>query len=365
MAGACSFSRPGVRRRALPGTTAVLVAPWTGAFATDAALPRFSMARPGAGIPPGWVHETLPKVERPNEYEIVPDQGTSMLRVRSSASASSLVTPVRIGAAVAVSLQWRWKVSRPLAGSDLRLKARDYYAARVYVLFDLPAERLSLADRVRIQAPRTLPAGSTGRNPLVNRLRMVVVESGSEQAMRRRSAERDLRRDWQEAFPSAMPPFAAWRSEQTRTTRRTAWKPGSATWFWPRRHEASRAARRRTRTPARAGGTRQASAAWLGGAAGESRRAPDFYSVMLPGWVAGHSTLAQCVIDLQGRARAAAARLLLDSATALDLPNQNHGKHCRAAEQQKAPKGPFRQSPVPTEQPQTWQDSRPPWSAGT
>lgn len=217
----------GLRRRTLLCGTAALVAPWTRAFASDAALPRFSTARPGRGVPPGWVHETLPKVERSNEYEIVVDQGTAVLRVRSASSASTLLTPVRNGAAEAVSLRWRWKVSRALAGSDLRTKAGDDYAARVYVLFDLPPERLSLADRVRIQAARALsgreipaaaicyawgtaqPAGSTGWNPYTDRVRMVVVESGAERTMQWRSVERNLRADWYEAFPGPMPPVRA------------------------------------------------------------------------------------------------------------------------------------------------------------
>lgn len=220
-------SRVGLRRRSLLCTTAAIIAPWTPAFAEDANLPRFSTASPGAGIPPGWSHETLPKVERPNEYGIVADQDTSVLRVRSASSASTLAAPARIGATQAASLRWRWKVSRALAGSDLRSKAGDDYAARVYVLFDLPSERLSLADRVRIQAARTLsgreipaaaicyvwgnaqPAGSSGWNPYTDRVRMVVVESGAERAMQWRSVERDLRRDWNDAFPGPMPPVRA------------------------------------------------------------------------------------------------------------------------------------------------------------
>lgn len=50
--------------------------------------------------------------------------------------------------------------------------------------------------------------------------------------------------------------------------------------------------------------------------------AQQVYSGMLPGWIAGHYTLAQCSIDLQSLARAADARLVLDAATGLDLPGR-------------------------------------------
>lgn len=47
------------------------------------------------------------------------------------------------------------------------------------------------------------------------------------------------------------------------------------------------------------------------------------YSGMLPGWVAGHYALEQCVIPLPGLAAAAGVRLLLDSAVALDADERS------------------------------------------
>lgn len=42
------------------------------------------------------------------------------------------------------------------------------------------------------------------------------------------------------------------------------------------------------------------------------------YSGMLPGWIAGHYTLAECRIDLRPLAAAAGVRLILDSVTGMD-----------------------------------------------
>lgn len=120
-------------------------------------------------------------------------------------------------------LQWSWKVSRSLAGSDLRTRQGDDYAARLYVLFDLPLERLPLGDRLRIQASRALAgidvpsaalcyvwgsaqrAGSSAWNPYTDRVRMIVIESGNTHAKRWRPVRRDVRRDWHEAFGGPMP----------------------------------------------------------------------------------------------------------------------------------------------------------------
>lgn len=214
------------RRGALLWSAAMLAAPWRAAQGQDALLPRFSAAIPGAAAPRGWVRETLPKVERANTYAVVLDDGLPVLHVRSRASASSLVAKPVDGSSIA-RLQWRWKVSGALAGSDVRSKAGDDYAARLYVLFDLPLDRLGLADRLRLQAARSLsgrdipaaalcyvwgtaqPAGSTAWNPYTDRVRMVVVDSGNAHAMQWRTVERDLREDWQEAFGGPMPAVGA------------------------------------------------------------------------------------------------------------------------------------------------------------
>ncbi|WP_432417857.1 DUF3047 domain-containing protein [Caenimonas sedimenti] len=216
------------RRQVVLGAAALALPPWRAAQAqAGAGVPRFSASAPGGALPAGWAHETLPKVERANQFALVADGGVTVLHVRSQAAASSLVATLPTGGGSVARAQWRWKVSRALAGSDFRVKPGDDYAARLYVLFDLPLDRLAFADRLRIQATRSLsgrdiptaaicyvwgqaqPVGSTGWNPYTDRVRMVVVDSGQEFAGQWRSIERDLARDWQEAFPGPMPPVRA------------------------------------------------------------------------------------------------------------------------------------------------------------
>ncbi len=213
------------RREALLFTLAA--ATTRGVAAAAPVVPPFSSAPPGTGVAPGWQHQGLPKVERRNNFEIVDDGGRRVLRVRSSSSASSWLARPTGDSGARPSLQWQWKVSRAVTGSDVETKQGDDYAARLYVLFDLPASRLSLGDRLKLQAARTLsgvdvpaaalcyvwgraqPAGATAWNPYTNRLRMIVVDSGDALAMQWRTVKRDLRRDWEEAFGGAMPPISA------------------------------------------------------------------------------------------------------------------------------------------------------------
>lgn len=189
-------------------------------------LPRFSAAPPGKRWPAGWVHQTLPAVERANSFDLVADEGVTVLRVASDRSASSLALSVRVDVTALPLLRWRWRVSQAVAGSDLRRKDGDDYAARVYVLFDLPPERLSLGDRLKISAARlvhgadlpaaalcyvwgtTQAAGASGWNPYTDRLRMVVVESGNTHAGQWREVVRDLAADFRAAFGEPVPPVS-------------------------------------------------------------------------------------------------------------------------------------------------------------
>lgn len=190
-------------------------------------LPRFSSAAPGPTFPAGWTPQPLPGVERENRFELIAGEGGSVLRVLSEHSASSLAVALRVDAAATPLLRWRWRVSRSVAGSDLRAKSGDDYAARVYVLFDLPAERLSIGDRLKISTARLLygadipaaalcyvwgsaqAAGASGWNPYTDRVRMIVVDSGNEHAGQWRDVVRDVAADFRAAFGDPVPPVSA------------------------------------------------------------------------------------------------------------------------------------------------------------
>ena len=188
-------------------------------------LPRFSTAPPGNTLPAGWTQRTLPSVERANRFDLVAEEGSSVLRVASERSASTLAVALHVDPAVTPLLHWRWRVSHALAGSDLRHKAGDDYAARVrvYVLFDLPAERLGVGDRMKMIAARILygadlpaaalcyvwgtaqAAGESGWNAYTDRLRMIVVDSGNAHAGEWREVVRDVAADFRAAFGDPVP----------------------------------------------------------------------------------------------------------------------------------------------------------------
>ncbi len=188
------------------------------------AIPPFKPASGSKSVAEGWMHQPLPKVDRQNQFALVDDGGSKVLQVKSDKSASSYATAVTIDPAKTPWLHWRWKVSHALDGSDISKKPGDDFAARVYVLFDLPLDQLSFGDQLKIRAARALSGGDvpaaalcyvwgkvqavgfTGWNAYTDRLRMIVVESGASHAGEWRSESRDVAKDFRAAFQLDAPP---------------------------------------------------------------------------------------------------------------------------------------------------------------
>ena len=207
-------------------TAALTVALMLAAPASPAALAAFSSAAAGA-VPPPWRVVTLPKQPRHTRYEIVSFEGATVLRVTANASYANLLHP-RAGEP-AQRLHWRWRVDRPIERADLRRKEGDDVPARVCVLFALPEDRMTLADRVRVALGRALfypdlPAasicyvwdrqlapGTWLGNAHTDRLQMLVLRRGGYGTWFEES--RDLAADFAQAFPhearAGMPPLAA------------------------------------------------------------------------------------------------------------------------------------------------------------
>lgn len=187
----------------------------------------FSAAAQSSIIPTPWRPQPLPKVKRENSFDLVQDGGLRVLRVHSDAAASALLHLLDVDLGHTPLLAWRWKVSNVVAGSDFTRKAGDDYAAKVYVLFDYPADQLPFTDRVKIALARTLygselptaaiayvwgtaqPVGTSGPNPYTDRVKMIVVESGATRVGQWVTQRRDVAADFRALFGTPAPRVAA------------------------------------------------------------------------------------------------------------------------------------------------------------
>jgi len=176
-----------------------------------------------AKLPPPWHIVTLPKIPRHTRYELVTVDGRRAVRAEADGSYANVVHPLAgpaSDASVTPVLRWSWRVDGFPAGSDLGTKAGDDVAAKVCVLFDVPLERLSFGDRLKVQLgrslfdpnlpaatlcylwDRTLPPGTWLPNVYTDRVRMLVLRSAAAGEQQRWFDEqRDLVADFARAFP--------------------------------------------------------------------------------------------------------------------------------------------------------------------
>jgi hypothetical protein len=180
----------------------------------------FSGAADGAPPAP-WSVVTLPKLPRHTRYRIESLDGERVLRVETDGSYANLLHPLAADVRATPALRWRWRVARLPEGTDLRRKETDDVAARLCVLFDLPLERLSAGERLKVRLGRTLfdpalpaasicyvwdrdlPAGTWLASAYTGRVQMLVLRSAA--SGHRLDAwheeTRDLSADFARAFP--------------------------------------------------------------------------------------------------------------------------------------------------------------------
>jgi len=181
-------------------------------------------ASPLGKMPPGTRrHQTLPRVERANDFTIATGERIVLHGV-SRASASCWATTLALDPTSRPILRRAWRLQRSLRASDFKNKFADDYVARDYVFFHLPAALLGIGARSlqaapHLLSPQPLPSasichvwgspqqavGSRGRNPDTDAMRMVEVDSGDTHAGRRRSSHRDLRLVWRHAYGGPVP----------------------------------------------------------------------------------------------------------------------------------------------------------------
>lgn len=175
-------------------------------------------------MPAGWRHEVLRNVAA-NRFRLDGSHGTTALRIEVDGSASSLVFSIPPALRDARVLRWRWRAESLPARADPGVRAGDDFAARVYVMFDYPTDRLGVGDRLGLRIARALHgpsvpaaaicyvwharAGDTEvfDSPYTSRVRMIVARAGP--AGTWHAEQRDLERDFRLAFGAEYGPGTA------------------------------------------------------------------------------------------------------------------------------------------------------------
>jgi hypothetical protein len=196
------------------------------ALALGPSIAPFSRAAPGDALPAGWAPLTFRSIDRATRYTIVVDDGGAVVEAVADGSASGLTHRLDVDVQDAGWLRWTWKALRLPERGDTRAKHTDDAAARVYVMFRASPDRLPWPQRLRHEAAQRLygeapphaslmyvwdtraPVGASFVNPWTDRVRTIVVESGSGKLGQWVAYERDLLADYRAAFAEEPPPVS-------------------------------------------------------------------------------------------------------------------------------------------------------------
>ncbi len=178
----------------------------------------FSDSRPGEVLPKGWQKWTLSKFKKATQYELVAQDGKTVIKASAHASASGLVHQLRVSPKAYPLLRWRWKVTELIVKADNTQKHTDDSPVRVVVSFDgiiddLPLDDRIFFDNIRLLTGQELPYATlvyiwenrAPKNRVIpnlhtSRIKMIVAESGRDKVGAWQEVTRNVYQDFKRAF---------------------------------------------------------------------------------------------------------------------------------------------------------------------
>lgn len=169
--------------------------------------------RASTQVPAPWQVVQLDKKIAPTRYQLKFWDGVLAIEATAEHSMALLARPVEVNLERTPVLCWRWRVDAPLVKADMATKAGDDYVARVYVSFALPPDEMGFVLRSQLKLARAIwgdavpdaainyvwdnryPVGMRKPNAYTDRTRMIVAESGADNAGRWVVARHDVRKD--------------------------------------------------------------------------------------------------------------------------------------------------------------------------
>ena len=154
-----------------------------------------------------WEHVRLDR--RRTAYSTFRTAGDQVLVATSTNAASGLLRRVETAPPFRATIRWRWRVAETLADNNReRERKGDDYAARVFVIFgDKPFKKGTRA--LSYVWAGQEPVGSRYRNPVIDDVATIVLQSGDRAAGRWIREQRNLVGDFQDAFGEPPPAIIA------------------------------------------------------------------------------------------------------------------------------------------------------------
>ncbi len=167
-----------------------------------------------------WQHYKLPG-KQPSQFSYVRKDGRDAMAAHSKSSASMVRQVVRIEPDELRSVRFSWKVPELIAQADMALREMDDSPVRIVLAFEGDRSKFSgknamLSELARALTGEEMPyatlmyvwcntrqPGSVIVNPRTDRIRKLVVESGTGKLRQWVDYERNIRADYEKAFGEA------------------------------------------------------------------------------------------------------------------------------------------------------------------
>jgi hypothetical protein len=190
-----------------------------------------------------WVHKTFPG-KSATRFEYARLDGRDALSVRADSSASMLRQTLRIEPADLGNVRFSWKVPGLIEQADMALREKDDAPVRIVLAFEGDRSRFSARDAVLSELARAMTGeempyatlmyvwcnqrapGSVIHSPRTDRIRKLVIESGTRRLNQWLEYERDIRADYQRVFgepPGALVGIAIMSDSDNTHSHAQAW----------------------------------------------------------------------------------------------------------------------------------------------
>ena len=190
-----------------------------------------------------WKHHALPG-KKSTQFSYARKDGRNSIAVRAASSASILRQNIRIEPGDLGNVRFSWKVPELIAEADLALREADDSPVRIILAFEGDRSRFSAKDALLSELARTLTGeempyatlmyvwcnkrepGTVLKGTRTDRIRKLVVESGTRHLNKWMDYERDIRADYLRAFgetPGALVGIAIMTDTDNTRSNASAW----------------------------------------------------------------------------------------------------------------------------------------------
>ncbi len=189
----------------------------------------FSEMSADQNIPDNWERLDFRGIIRtitPTDYTLTDNDGTTVVKAESNNASSGLIRRIDVDLKEHPVLEFSWKVTGMIKGSDVTTEDGDDYPARVYVVFDYDRSNLSVVERNMLRVIERFYGEVPARaityyhakneevdevfpNPYTDLVKMIPVNSGDEDVGRWKSFSRNVYEDYKRIYDEEPPKVAA------------------------------------------------------------------------------------------------------------------------------------------------------------